>query len=125
MRTQIIISAALLSLGFALPALASPRIQPPPPVQQLETQPAQGEAPPRRVTPAAPPRGQLLYENHCLSCHESLVHIRSSRRTQSLTELRARVTHWAEYLHLRWSKEEVDEVVRHLNSRYYKFESRQ
>ena len=124
MRTKIIISAVLLSLGLALPALASPRIQPPPPAPELETQPAQGKAPPKPVTPAVQPRGLLLYENHCMACHESLVHVRRNRRIRSLPELRSRVQHWAEYLHLRWSREEVEEVVRHLNSQYYKFESR-
>jgi hypothetical protein len=125
MRTKIIISAVLLSLGLAPLAFASPRIQPPPPAPGLETPPAKSEAPPKPVTPVAPPRGQLLYENHCLSCHESLVHIRVNRHTQSLTKLQARVTHWSEYLHLRWGREDIEDVVRYLNSRYYKFESRQ
>jgi len=124
MQTKIIIPAVLLSLGLALPALASPRIQPPPPAQQLETPPAQEGATPKPVTPIAPPRGQLLYENHCLACHESLVHIRSNQNTRSLPELQRRVRNWAEYLRLRWGREEVEEVVRYLNSRYYKFESR-
>lgn len=124
MRTKIIISCALLSLGLALAALATPRIQPPPSSQGLETQPAQTEAPRKHVAPVAPPRGQLLYENHCLSCHESVAHIRSNRNTHSLPELRGWVRHWAEYSRLPWGKEEVEDVVRFLNSRYYKFESR-
>ena len=83
------------------------------------------EEPQRKpVAPPAPPRGQMLYENHCMSCHESVVHIRGNHRTQSLTELRGRVSHWADYLQLRWSKEEVEEVVTYLNDHYYKFESR-
>jgi hypothetical protein len=124
MRTKIIISTVLLSLGLALPALASPHIQLPPPAQPLETPPAQKETPPKPVTPVAPPRGRLLYENHCMVCHESLVHIRSNPRCRSLPELQKQVGHWAEYLHLQWGREEVGEVVRYLNSRYYKFESR-
>lgn len=71
-----------------------------------------------------PPRSQMLYENHCMSCHESVVHIRGNRRTESLTKLRRRVSHWANYLHVRWGEEEVEEVVTYLNNHYYTFESR-
>lgn len=76
------------------------------------------------VAPPAPPRGQMLYENHCMSCHESVVHIRSNHRAQSLTELRGTVSNWANYLHLRWGRGEVEEVVTYLNNHYYRFESR-
>jgi hypothetical protein len=115
--------AALLSLGFVLPALASPRTQPVPPAQEMETSPMKE---PRQtpVMPPVPPRGQLLYENHCMSCHESVVHIRTRQHAKSLSELQARVQHWAAYLQLRWSKEDVEVVVTHLNRQYYKFESR-
>lgn len=118
------ISAVLLSLGLALPALASPRIQPPLPAQQLDTPPTQGKATPKPVPPLTQLRGQLLYENHCMACHESLVHIRNNQSTRSLPDLQRQVRHWADYLHLHWSEEEVGEVERYLDSRYYKFESR-
>ncbi|HSJ38284.1 MAG TPA: hypothetical protein VK945_08780 [Planococcus sp. (in: firmicutes)] len=98
MRTRVIVYAALLSLGFVIPAWATPRTLPVSPAQEKE----------------AP-----------LSCHESVVHIRGNHRTRSLAELRGRVSHWANALHLRWGREEVEEVVTHLNDHYYKFESRQ
>jgi hypothetical protein len=72
----------------------------------------------------ARPRGQLLYENHCMVCHESIVHIRSKQSARSLEDLHARVLHWARYMKLPWSEEEVGDVTRFLESRYYQFESR-
>ena len=118
-----IISIALFSLGFVVPAWASPRDLPVTPALEMETPPTH-EPLQKPVVPPVPPRGQLLYENHCMICHESAVHIRSGRRIQSLPALRARVLHWAEYLQLRWGKEEVEDVVGHLNTQYYKFKSR-
>jgi len=115
--------AALLSLGFALPAWASPRTQPVPPAQEMET-PPMNEPWQKPATPPVPPRGQLLYENHCMSCHESVIHIRIRQHTKSLPELQAQVLHWSEYLQLRWGKEDVREVATYLNKQYYKFESR-
>src|SRR5512139_4334267 len=115
MRTTILASAALLSLGFVLPALASPRTQPVPPAQEMET-PSRNESRQQPVMPPVPSRGQMLYENHCMSCHESVVHIRTGQRTQSMPELRARVRHWAAYLRLRWGNEEVEAVTHHLDS---------
>lgn len=123
MKTSILIYAALLSLGGAHPACASPGILPASPVDEVET-PSLNEPPPKPVMPPASPRGQLLYENHCMSCHESSVHVRARTHAKSLPELRAWVLRWKEYLQLRWGREEVDDVVNHLNSQYYKFESR-
>lgn len=123
MRTKIMVYAALLSLGFVVSAWASSSPQPVPPVEE-RTIPLMNQPRQRPVTPPVPSRGQMLYENHCMSCHESVVFIRDKRRIQSLKALRGKVSHWASYLHLRWGKEEVEEVVSHLNSQYYKFESR-
>ncbi len=124
MRTKVIVYAALLSLGFVIPAWATPRTLPVSPAREKEA-PLMNEPRQERVTPPVPPRGQMHYENHCMACHESVVHIRGNHRTRSLAELRGRVSHWANALHLRWGKEEVEEVVTHLNDHYYKFESRQ
>jgi hypothetical protein len=123
MRTRIIIHAALLSLGYVVTAWASPGPLPVPLTQETEA-PALNEAQQKPVIPPALPRGQMLYENHCMSCHESVVHIRTRQDAKSLPQLRTRVQNWAGYLQLRWGKEEVEDVVDHLNSQYYKFESR-
>jgi cytochrome c5 len=74
--------------------------------------------------PAAPPpvlpRGTLLYENHCQGCHESRLHVRDQRRATTRAALRGWVTHWANHLKLGWDEAEIDDVVDHLNRRYYK-----
>lgn len=123
MRTQHIVHAVLLSLGLAFPAWASPRALPPLPAPEQDALPAhESRQPP--VLPAVPPRGQMLYENHCMACHESVVHIRSRQLARSLPQLREQVRRWADYLQLRWSGDEVEEVVRYLDRQYYRFERR-
>ncbi len=122
MRTRILISSVLLSLGLTLPALAKTLVEAPPPPEVQEALPEHNEAPQKPVTPAEQPRGELLYENHCTSCHESVVHVRTRQDAKSLPELRAQVKHWAAYAKLRWGKEEVEDVVRYLNFHYYRFE---
>ena len=32
-------------------------------------------------------RGQMLYENHCTSCHESMVYIRTKRKAKNYKEV--------------------------------------
>ena len=69
-------------------------------------------------------RGQLLYENHCLECHTSVVHIRNNRKAVTLTEVRNFVIRWSHELRLPWQEEEIDDVVRYLDQQYYKLEPR-
>lgn len=123
MRIRIMVYAVLFSLGFVGSAWASPN---PPPITPAEERnlPLRDQPRQKPVTLPVPTRGQMLYENHCMSCHQSAVFIRDKRHIQSLKALRGKVSHWANYLHLRWGKEEVEEVVSHLNSRYYRFEAR-
>jgi hypothetical protein len=66
-------------------------------------------------------RGRLLYENHCTSCHASTVHIRDQRKTTNPAELRAWILRWSGELKLSWGEDELADVYRHLNNRYYKF----
>jgi cytochrome c5 len=125
MQNRILISVVLFSLGPVLTAHARTLVEPPPPpVVQEEIAPSAGEVPAKPVTPPEPSRGQLLYEYHCTSCHESLVHIREHRSARTPDELRAQVVKWADYLHLQWSRDDVEEAVQYLDRRYYKFETR-
>ena len=66
-------------------------------------------------------RGQLLYENHCTSCHASIVHVREQRKSKSQAELRAWILRWSGELKLNWTGDELADVYRPLNNRYYKF----
>lgn len=123
MQTKFIIAAVLLATGFAVMALSNPGVELPAALPEQETQADRADAAAQRIDPEARPRGQLLYENHCMVCHESVVHIRSKQSARSLEDLHARVVHWARYMKLPWSEEEVSDVTRFLESRYYKFES--
>jgi hypothetical protein len=122
MQTRNIVPAVLLLLGLALPSWGRTLIDAPPPPEVQEPLPEQNNVPNNPVTPATPSRGQLLYEDHCTTCHESIVHIREDRRTRSLIDLRERVANWADYLHLHWGKDDIQDVVQHLNTHYYKFQ---
>ena len=64
-------------------------------------------------------RGQVLYENHCRSCHESWVHTRPNHRVGSISELRQRVVGWGRHIGLIWSEEEIDVVTDYLSSHFY------
>jgi hypothetical protein len=123
MRIQIRVFAALLVLGGIFPAWGSPHAGRVPPAGALETLSTHDRGQ-KAVAPAVPSRGQLLYENHCMACHESVVHIRTRKRVESLSALRIEVLRWSAQLQLHWGREEVEEVVSHLNRQYYKFESR-
>lgn len=113
--------AALFLLGFSLPCLANQRLPSPAPNQPVTQSNAQ-EASPARPLPAPPStRGQLLYENHCMSCHESLVHIRAGTLVSSLAALRMQVVRWAVISKLRWNAEEIEDVVTYLNAQFYQF----
>jgi len=123
MRTQSIVHAVLLSLGLAFPAWADSRAPSSLPAPEQDAPPGhESQLPP--ALPAAAARGQMLYENHCMACHESVVHIRSRQQARSLPQLREQVRRWADYSQLRWSRDEAEEVVRHLDSQYYRFERR-
>jgi hypothetical protein len=67
-------------------------------------------------------RGKLLYENHCLDCHESLVHMRDNHKIKSIDDLRAQVIRWAQDQKLEWGESEVSDVVDYLDARYYHYE---
>ena len=67
-------------------------------------------------------RGAALYENHCRHCHEGWAHTRDGRVVNSLDGLRARVASWSVHAGLHWGDEEIDDVTRYLNRRFYQLE---
>ncbi len=73
------------------------------------------------VLGASPERGESLYLNHCLSCHESTAHIRENRRAMTRAEVRRWVARWSVQLELGWGPNEVDDVTAYLNRTYYRF----
>ena len=67
-------------------------------------------------------RGRALYENHCVVCHTSKVHRRYPPSAIDLEALRYIVKVWVEEQHLRWSDADIEDVVRYLDSVYYRFD---
>lgn len=118
MRTTLPFALFLL---FCLPAQAGKLVYAPPPPVLLDDVPGKNEDAKQPALAEATLRGKLLYENHCTSCHESLVHIRERHTVTSLPQLQAQVRRWADYAKLKWGKDEVEDVVRYLNNRHYRF----
>lgn len=76
--------------------------------------PASAQAPARA-------RGELLYETHCIACHTAQVHWRDKKTATDWASLRAEVRRWQAAAQLRWGDEDITEVARYLNQRYYRF----
>ena len=66
-------------------------------------------------------RGKVLYETRCIACHTSSVHNRDARKAKSFAALRAQVLRWSAEIGGNWSADEVDDVTRYLNQRYYAY----
>jgi Raf kinase inhibitor-like YbhB/YbcL family protein len=70
-------------------------------------------------TPVSLERGRLLYENQCLACHESQVHIRKNHKMHNPDDVHREVIRWAEELQLSWQASEIEDVAAYLYQRYY------
>jgi len=68
-------------------------------------------------------RGRLLYENECMVCHTSVVHVREDRKAKSRDEIRSWVQRWSKELKLQWESGEIDDVIEYLNDKYYQLKS--
>ena len=67
-------------------------------------------------------RGRALYENHCVVCHTAKVHRRVPALPISTDDLRHIVSVWTDQQGLRWSREEIEDVVLYLDRVHYRFE---
>ena len=74
----------------------------------------------KKITPSLS-RGQLLYEHHCLKCHESNIHIRNKAKAQNVADIQSWVNKWQAHEKLNWDKTELNAVTEYLLKRYYKF----
>jgi mono/diheme cytochrome c family protein len=70
---------------------------------------------------SAPSRGELLYTTHCVACHTTQVHWRDGRLVTDFAGLVAQVGRWQTNTGLGWSSEEIQDVVRYLNTTIYRF----
>ncbi len=68
---------------------------------------------------SSPERGQLLYENHCTACHESMIHIRENHKADSLATVQREVIRWSQELQLGWQDVEIADVSQYLLRTFY------
>jgi hypothetical protein len=73
------------------------------------------------ATEQAIDRGQLMYENHCTTCHEGSVHLRQTNKAHSVKDIRQWIIHWSKYLELNWGENDVDVITDYVNRRFYHF----
>lgn len=66
-------------------------------------------------------RGRTLYENHCDGCHSTRVHEREQKLPANLEDLRMQVERWQALQNLRWSADDIRDVVDYLNLTKYRF----
>jgi hypothetical protein len=62
----------------------------------------------------------LLYETHCIACHNTQMHWRDGRVVRDWAGLVTQVRVWQERAKLQWSEEDILEVARHLNAGIYR-----
>lgn len=80
-----------------------------------------GQALAQTPSTPAPARGQLLYDTHCIECHNSQMHWRDKKLATDWVSLKAQVTHWQSVALLNWSDADIVEVTHHLNAAIYRF----
>lgn len=76
-------------------------------------------APAFAQSPPDADRGRSLYENHCQVCHTSRVHSRANRLPINQSELRDIVDRWQREEKLRWTAQDIGDVVEYLNRTLY------
>lgn len=69
-------------------------------------------------------RGRVLYETFCMTCHYERIHERPPGRStvKSTAELRAQVERWAPRTRMRFTSEDVADVVEYLNRSHYRLQ---
>lgn len=83
-------------------------------VAALQGSPAQAQT-------QAQSRGELLYNTNCIACHSTQMHWRSRRLATDWNSLEVQVRRWQQAASLGWRDEDIAEVARFLNERYYGF----
>lgn len=78
---------------------------------------AQAEA----LLPGDAKRGETLHQAKCVACHDARVYTRDARKTKSIEGLIGRVNGCNQQLGAGFSRDDVNDVVKFLNDRYYRF----
>lgn len=80
---------------------------------------ASGASQAQSAVPAT--RGQLLYDTHCVACHDKQVHWRDAKLVTSWSTLVVQVRRWQDVAKLLWTEDDILQVARHLNSTIYRY----
>ena len=67
-------------------------------------------------------RGQVLYDTHCIACHDMQVHWRDKKLAVDWASLKGEVRRWQATAGQWWSEADIVEVARFLNATIYRFE---
>lgn len=66
-------------------------------------------------------RGAMLYDNHCLNCHEQLGQWQNKNLVHDRASLRFQVQRWQAQSGLEWGNAEIEDVTQYLNQLLYDF----
>jgi mono/diheme cytochrome c family protein len=66
-------------------------------------------------------RGELLYNMNCVACHNEKMHWRGRKLVYDWNSLEEQVRRWQQASSLGWRDEDITEVARYLNGRFYGF----
>ncbi|SFQ60360.1 hypothetical protein SAMN05216567_121108 [Variovorax sp. OK605] len=66
-------------------------------------------------------RGELLYNTNCVACHTEKMHWRGRKLVNDWDSLEVQVRRWQQAASLGWRDEDIVEVARYLNGRFYGF----
>ncbi|SDZ47771.1 Cytochrome c, mono-and diheme variants [Variovorax sp. YR634] len=66
-------------------------------------------------------RGELLYNTNCVACHNEKMHWRGRKLVYDWDSLEEQVRRWQQASSLGWRDEDIMEVARYLNGRFYGF----
>ena len=65
-------------------------------------------------------RCRLLYETHCIACHDTRVHKRDGKIATDYDAIRMQVLRWQSNTFLRWDTGDIDAVATYLARTFYK-----
>jgi mono/diheme cytochrome c family protein len=66
-------------------------------------------------------RGQMLYDTHCIACHNAQVHWRDTKLAADWDGLKEQVRRWQIRAGLGWTEADIVEVARYLNNTFYRY----
>lgn len=66
-------------------------------------------------------KGAALHTKHCTACHKNEVYTRKVKIVKSLPALTGRVKACSSQVGANFTREQTQDVTKHLNSKFYKF----